>query len=965
MAKKNIDTNTSKKQTLARVTRTEAYAENVRVLFAKAVNEILALNKQIPTLSDGEMFSFDAQSQKMQTQVENVLRKLHAAATLAIKQGVKLEWDQANEEVDKLLTSVMGKRVMSDDRFNALTGRNTAALNAFLDRSEKGMKLSDRVWKPVKQLRDEMEVALTVSIGEGESAANMSRKVREYLNDPDLMFRRFRYKAGEEKIFDEDGKEIGTKIIWGRKWKKRVRDANGKVHFIDYDKDSYKDQYTGKGYYKSSAQNAMRVTRTETNIAYRRADHARWNDLDFVLGVRVQPSKKHKKSKHGDEICEKLAGDYPKDFVFDGWHPQCYCFATPILMDESEMQKYADALAEGKTYTPKGKKITDYPQGFKDWCKDNESQLLDAHDNGRDPYFVRNNYSVVERVLNGDDFNEAPKMSPLEIAKQRHDNRTPEQVQEIQNRAKERQDAISAGNASLEEFKDLSDIDTSELQDAMKHANWTKVQDQVAILTAKKNAMIAEAQSVKSELAKIKDIDTDAVEEAIQTGDLAKIRTLTQDLNDKKQQITDLKNIEDPMSVAEQFSMQDAISVDANIQKFFDRYSWNFDSDANLQVLKKGLEHEITWMGTKGKKYATWEIAQNAYKKRLDLVNKRIDMKQVKNEISSQITMIKSSRSSIAKQLVTDFDALFADDNTPISLLRSKALEIKDKAKQMEDKRAKDAAKKAMKNAATGSASTGSFVPKTDSETKTEFVDYMKKIGASVNASSVVVDKGFVHLQGDQQRKLYDSLKPETAAEHKQLWNSVLRTQRTWRSGYVQTSNSFNINRDFRRTGITGDLDAAAVAKLKAQGTTDDDIKTMKLLDKKIKSFSLPVPILVTRYVEPSALQSIFGQSFAGTTINQLLSEVNKLQNTPTRPDPAYMSASTNETQNVFYNYKIKLQIEVPPNTPMYLTDNYQESEVVFGRSTKLFFKNAYISDLKVWGSKYTHLTIRCIMIYP
>ncbi len=693
--KKNIDTHTSKKQTLARVTRTEAYAENVRVLFAKAVNEILALNKQLPTLSDGEMFSFDAQSQKMQTKVENVLRKLHAAATLAIKQGVKLEWDQANEEVDKLLSSVMGKRVMTDDRFNALTGRNTAAMNAFLDRSEKGMKLSDRVWKPVRQLRDEMEVALTISIGEGESAANMSRKVREYLNDPDLMFRRFRYKAGEEKILDEDGNEIGTKIIWGRKWKKRVRDANGKVHFIDYDKDSYKDEYTGKGYYKSSAQNAMRVTRTETNIAYRRADHARWNDLDFVLGVRVQTSKSHKKSKHGDEICEKLAGDYPKDFVFDGWHPQCFCYATPILMDESEMQKYADAIAEGKQYTPKGQKITDYPQGFKDWCKDNESKLLDAHDNGRDPYFVRNNYSVVERVLNGDDFNEAPKMSPLEIAQQRHENRTPEQVQEIQNKVKERQKAITAANKYISDFEDFNDVDTSALQDAYKHADWQKVKQEALALAQKKRQIIESAISLKNELAGIKDVDTDAAENALKSDKLTSVQMEVNSLEKVKQQLGTLTYLDDPVSAAKASSLADAVVVNAAVKDKIEN-KWGHLS---LQEQQKKLKFEIyDYLGSSTDKYGaqakypnTWKISQAAYMKQLEKVNDLIDWEQIDSD-TKLLAAFKTKSQIYNADLANLYSAIAVKNKTQANALLNK---LKIKKNDLE----KAQAKRNLKNA--------------------------------------------------------------------------------------------------------------------------------------------------------------------------------------------------------------------------------------------------------------------------
>lgn len=341
MAKKNnID---PKSATQARIKRTEAYAERVRLLFAQTVNEILALNKSMPQLDEGEMFSFAGESMKRQKEVERLLRLLHSVATMAIEKGIRLEWSQANDECDKLVKSCFGKRALSSPEFAAWTQRNSAAMNAFIARSENGLNLSQRVWKSVEQLRDEMEVAITVSVGEGESAASMSRKVRQYLNDPDLMFRRFRYK-------DPESGE------WRRKWKKRIKDpATGKVKWIDYDKRTYQDQWTGRGYYKSSAQNAMRVARTETNIAYRRADNERWQQMDFVLGQRVNLSRSHPKK----DICDKLAGDYPVDFVFDGWHPQCFCFVTPILMDEDEMAKVSEAFLRGEKYVPRGKRITD------------------------------------------------------------------------------------------------------------------------------------------------------------------------------------------------------------------------------------------------------------------------------------------------------------------------------------------------------------------------------------------------------------------------------------------------------------------------------------------------------------------------------------------------------------------------------------------------------------------------------
>ena len=943
MAKQGSD---PKAATLARITRTEAYAEKVRLLFAKTVNDILALNKTMPSLDEGVMFSFDGESVKKQKEVEVLLRRLHSAVTMAIQQGVKLEWDAANQECDKLVQSIFGKKVLESPEFSAWMSRNTAARDAFLSRSEHGLNLSDRVWKSVRQLRDEMEVAMTISIGEGESSSSMSRKVRQYLNNPDDMFRRFRYKKGEKDIIDpETGEITGKEIVYGKKWKKRIKDeVTGKYKWIDYDRDSYK---TGAGVYKSSARNAMRVARTETNIAYRRADNARWQDMDFVLGQRVQLSKNHPEK----DICDKLQGDYPKDFVFDGWHPQCFCFATPILMDESEMAKVTEAFLKGEKYTPRGKQITDYPAAFKDWVKDHAEDIAEARQRGTEPYFIRNNAQAIDEILEP----KAKKKTALEIAQERHAARTPEQEQAIRLKARRRASAMRSAETYIKDFKDFEGVDTSALEDAYKHARWDEVRSEALKFAQKKRGIIESGIDIRNELSVIKDIDMTAIQDAIKNDKLNIIKTQIDALTKMKNEILALSNIENPLDVAKQFSMQDAITVNGKIQEFFNRYTWDFSSETNLEKLRKGLEHEITWMETKGRKYATWEVSRDAYKKRLILVNKRIEMKKVETDFASHIDELKNTRnrSKIADQLLTEFETLFADDNTDINVLRQKALDIKDKAEQLIHKREIIARMKAKK---AGKASTsGIYIPKSEAEVKKDYNDYMKSIGVSISDSEIVIDDGFVHMQGTQHERIYKGNSIETPAEHAQLWKSVLKTQRTWRSGYVKTSNSFHINGDFRATGVVGKLDPSSIAKLKAHGMTDDDVKTCKLLDKKIDEFSLPFPILVTRYVEFPALDNIFGHSFIASTKKGYLGEVNKSANTMIQADPAYLSASTNENQNVFTSYPVKLQIEVPPHTHFYMTDNYVESEVVFGRSTKLLFKQARI--------KGSHLVLRCMMI--
>lgn len=417
MAKKGLDLEkTAKTNMSASVERTNAYANKVKQMFDETVKEILKIKRTLPKIADGEMFSFDAQPPKVQKEVEVLLRRLSSAVTLATEEGIELEWAKANKAVDGIISTVIGKNVLNDENFSGWQNRNKTAMRDFIRRTENAMSLSDRIWQTTRQLREELEVAMTVSIGEGKSAAEMSRDVRQYLNDPDLMFRRFRYKVSEKIVddFDADGNKIGShkEIEWGRKWKKKIKDKTGKVKWVDYDKDSYK---VGRGVYKSASKNAMRVTRTETNMAYRRADQTRYRQLDFVQGYHIEPVKDHDEDDCEPDICRQLAGDYPKDFIFEGWHPQCRCVCTPILIGQDDAIAMFRAKLHGEDYK-KPQQITDYPQGFKDWCKDNADKIKETHKKGKDPYFVRHNMGVVDGILNP----KSKKKSPMEIAEERH-----------------------------------------------------------------------------------------------------------------------------------------------------------------------------------------------------------------------------------------------------------------------------------------------------------------------------------------------------------------------------------------------------------------------------------------------------------------------------------------------------------------------------------------------------------------
>lgn len=372
--------------------RTEYYADNVRRLYATATDELLKLSAMKVSNRVSAAFSF-SDSKRLSEQANAILRALYSGVYNEIKGGVIAEWENANKSCDALITSIFGKKVKEDNHYARYFARNKESVDAFFKRKSEygGLNLSQRVWKYVGDFKTEMEMALSVAMGEGKSAATISREVRKYLQRPDMMFRRFRVKTGEQDIFDADGNVVGKEPVYGRVWKRKVVDAvTGNVSWQTV---NLKDYSFGRGVYRSSYKNAMRLARTETNMAYRTADQERWRQLDFVIGYRVVLSDNHPEP----DICNDLSakrgekgsrGVYPKDFVFKGWHPQCRCYVVPILADEKEFDKIQEAILNDEPI-PESKSVIREPNKyFQDWWMKNKKRVSEAQSL---PYWVKDN----------------------------------------------------------------------------------------------------------------------------------------------------------------------------------------------------------------------------------------------------------------------------------------------------------------------------------------------------------------------------------------------------------------------------------------------------------------------------------------------------------------------------------------------------------------------------------------------
>ena len=177
------------------------------------------------------------------------------------------------------------------------------------------------------------------------------------------------------------------------------------------------------------------------------ADYERWQQLDFVVGIRIELSNNHTlNDKKFRDICDELS--------------------EPL---------------DGRSVN----RVTDVPQEFTDWVRDNSERIEHAKSL---PYFIKDNKDIVDGILN-------PKqkaLTTLEKAKLRHDARTPEQIEAIKNRWAERQHKHelikkTAGNV-LKVASDYREVDYSKLQQFISAGNLTAMQTEARIVAKQVSA---------------------------------------------------------------------------------------------------------------------------------------------------------------------------------------------------------------------------------------------------------------------------------------------------------------------------------------------------------------------------------------------------------------------------------------------------------------------------------------------
>lgn len=307
-------------------------------------------------------------------EIDKIINDFSNQANHLFVNSINRSWalgeENAHQKVQLMLNeSVRNRKLLDEIRVQAIQQQRNiskaASIQRFITEKRGGASLSGRVWKLGDGMKKEIEVMVQNAIKEGKSPEQLANGLKDFLKEPDRLYRRVRNKETGKLELSEAAKK-------------------------------YKP---GRGVYRSAFKNAMRLARTEIPASYRRAAWEKYQPDPMVTGIHIKLSNNHTTLINGVptpfvDICDDLEGIYPKTFLWTGWHPQCRCDMFPVIATPKELRKMMDAKLENKTYTPQQVETT--PEGFGDWIDEN----IDRASNSTNiPYWMNDNRVFIDAVL--------------------------------------------------------------------------------------------------------------------------------------------------------------------------------------------------------------------------------------------------------------------------------------------------------------------------------------------------------------------------------------------------------------------------------------------------------------------------------------------------------------------------------------------------------------------------------------
>lgn len=393
------------------------YNKRLGRLYSDYVKKLTSLGYGEDVLEDDALFNFDNFPQ-LKARLNDIFNDYYQNSLLCYKSGITDGVALAYNHDEMVIG---GYSVLTDKAIRV--ARDTAAATFISNRlkTKNGLNLAQIIWNYCQQTKSEFEMAMSNTIADGikkgSSAEEVGKSIRKYLNDPDMMYRRYHtikvQKNGKKK-------DVVT-------WRRR-RIIDGKVRFIEEPLEK-----VGMGVYRSARKNALRVARTEINAAYHKARNERWQNEPFVIGQYIHVSPQH----NIDDICNDLEGRYPKDYIWVSWHAQCICTSDPITIQGEEKKEFYKRLMAGEdmsNYVSPFAVLT-MPEKYNQYIKDNSEAIVKAGMRGKLAWHLQDNTKYWAHLLSPSDRKKlglkavSSKEAIIEIAKARHAKRDAKAIQ--------------------------------------------------------------------------------------------------------------------------------------------------------------------------------------------------------------------------------------------------------------------------------------------------------------------------------------------------------------------------------------------------------------------------------------------------------------------------------------------------------------------------------------------------------
>lgn len=393
------------------------YNKRLGRLYSDYVKKLTSLGYGEDVFEDDALFNFDNFPQ-LKARLDDIFNDYYQNSLLCYKSGITDGVALAYNHDEMVIG---GYSVLTDKAIRV--ARDTAAATFISNRlkAKNGLNLAQIVWNYCQQTKSEFEMAMSNTIadgiGKGSSAEEIGKSIRRYLNDPDMMYRRYHtikvQKNGKKK-------DVVT-------WRRR-RIIDGKVRFIEEPLEK-----VGMGVYRSARKNALRVARTEINAAYHKARNERWKNEPFVIGQYIHVSPQH----NIDDICNDLEGRYPKDFDWRSWHSNCICTSDPITIQGEEKKEFYKHLMAGEdmsNYVSPFAVLT-MPEKYNQYIRDNSEAIVKAGMRGKLAWHLQDNTKYWAHLLRPSDRNKlglkavSSKEAIAEVAKVRYAKRDAKAIQ--------------------------------------------------------------------------------------------------------------------------------------------------------------------------------------------------------------------------------------------------------------------------------------------------------------------------------------------------------------------------------------------------------------------------------------------------------------------------------------------------------------------------------------------------------